>query len=89
MPCNEEWFFTPRNTDVKIPWHVLLKWRLNNPAGFEGNTGIYINTIDPWNLRDKIAASLLKRRDEGKIAKIKIGNEVKTAKNSLEYWIKK
>jgi hypothetical protein len=27
------------------------KWRISNPAGFEGGTKIHVNTIDPWELR--------------------------------------
>ena len=58
VPCNEEWHYKPLDVDVAMPWHVTLKWRINNLAGFEGGTKIYLNTIDPWTLRERVVANL-------------------------------
>jgi len=62
-PCNEEWFFTPLDSPQAIPWMIFLKWRINTPAGFEGNTEIYINTIEPTALRDQMVETLLGLRE--------------------------
>ena len=40
ISCNEEWYYTPIDAVYKMPWHVLIKWRVNVPAGFEGGTSI-------------------------------------------------
>ncbi|MDY5584757.1 MAG: DUF4921 family protein [Arcanobacterium sp.] len=86
VPCNEEWFTKPIDADVAIPWKVLLKWRVSTLAGFEGGTKIYVNTIDPWNLRDKVVPRLLELRAEGKIAaNINIATECSCKINSLKY----
>jgi galactose-1-phosphate uridylyltransferase len=84
-PCNEEWFFTPRDASFRIPWHVLLKWRLNTPAGFEGNTEIYINTVEPRILKERITASLLKAREKKKTSLLLIGEECRLKPDSLRY----
>jgi galactose-1-phosphate uridylyltransferase len=89
MPCNEEWYFTPRDARVTVPWHILLKWRLNVPAGFEGNTEIYINTLEPWALRDKMVLALLEAREKGKVDSIRIGEQCRIKPNCLEYCHKK
>ena len=58
LPCNEECYYRPPDGDVAMPWHILIKWRISNPAGFEAVTNIYVNTIDPWMLRDKVVTKL-------------------------------
>ena len=69
-----------------MPWRVVLKWRISNPAGFEGGTKVYVNTIDPWQLRDKVVPRLLELRAEGRIAStINIATECSCAVNSLKY----
>ncbi|MGH7738686.1 MAG: DUF4921 family protein [bacterium] len=85
IPCNEEWFFAPRDADLPIPWHVLIKWRTLQQAGFEGGTKIYINPLAPEALRNQMAAKLLDLRKTGKIADFRIGDECVTEKNSLLY----
>ena len=35
ISCNEEWYYTPIDSVYKMPWHVLIKLRVNIPAGFE------------------------------------------------------
>ncbi|MCQ2914651.1 MAG: DUF4921 family protein [Alphaproteobacteria bacterium] len=86
IPCNEEWHYRPPAIDVAVPWHVLIKWRISKPAGFEAVTKIYVNTIDPWSLRDKIVPKMFELRNSGKISKsIKIASECDCTPNCLLY----
>lgn len=86
IPCNEEWHCKPIDSDVNMPWRVLIKWRVSTLAGFEGGTKIYVNTIDPWHLRDRVVPRLLELRAEGKIAgTISIATECTCDINSLKY----
>ena len=85
IACNEEWYCSPRDCITKMPWHMLIKWRTNNPAGFEGGTRIYINPVSPIALRDKIVPRLYELRQEGKIAKFLIAEECTLKPNCLKY----
>ncbi len=85
IPCNEEWYYKPPDADVPMPWRVLIKWRVSNPAGFEGGTKIYVNTIDPESLRDKIVPRLFELKNAGKIAYMKIAFECDCVPNCLKY----
>lgn len=85
IPCNEEWYYRPLDADFLMPWHILIKWRVNTPAGFEGGTKIYINTIDPISLRDKMVPRLFELKNQGKIAKFNIAFECQCTPNSLKY----
>lgn len=85
IPCNEEWYYRPMDADFLMPWHILIKWRVNTPAGFEGGTKIYINTIDPISLRDKMVPRLFELKNQGKIAKFNIAFECQCTPNSLKY----
>ncbi|MGH2575178.1 MAG: DUF4921 family protein, partial [Ignavibacteria bacterium] len=87
ISCNEEWYYTPIDSIYKMPWHILIKWRMNVPAGFEGGTKIYINPISPVDLRDKIVPRLYKLRDEGVLGdNIRIAEECKIVHNPLQYF---
>ncbi|MBI2427183.1 MAG: DUF4921 family protein [Ignavibacteriales bacterium] len=86
--CNEEWYYTPIDAVYKMPWHVMLKWRVNVPAGFEGGTSIYINPITPIDMRDKIVPRLYELRNEHKIAHFSIAEECKLHPNPLKYYMK-
>lgn len=86
IACNEEWYYTPRDAIVKMPWHILIKWRTNNPAGFEGGTKIYVNPISPIALRDKIVPRLYELRNAGKIAPFKVAEECQLTPNCLKYY---
>jgi len=88
LPANEEWYYSPLDAIEVMPWHILIKWRINTPAGFEGGTKIYINTLDPEGLRDKLVPNLLKLRAEGKIAPMKIADECLTRPNALKYYLR-
>ena len=85
IPCNEEWHYKPPDADVPMPWRVLIKWRVSNPAGFEGGTLIYVNTIDPESLRDKVVPRLFELKNEGRIALMKIAFECDCVPNCLKY----
>lgn len=85
IPCNEEWYYKPPDSDVPMPWRVRIKWRISNPAGFEGGTNIYVNTIDPETLRDKVVPRLFQLRHEGRIAPMKIAGECDAVPNCLKY----
>lgn len=86
IPTNEEWYCKPPDLDVPMPWRIHLKWRVSTLAGFEGGTKIYVNTIDPWSLRDRVVPKLLELRAEGKIASdITIATECACHPNPLRY----
>lgn len=83
VPSNEEWYHRPPATKVPVRWRMLLKWRISTMAGFEGGTRIYLNTIDPWRVRKRSVENLLKLRDEGKIAPMRIGDECSVSPSML------
>ncbi|WP_241153029.1 DUF4921 family protein [Neoactinobaculum massilliense] len=86
VPVNEEWYSRPIDQTEPAPWRVLLKWRVSTLAGFEGGTKIYVNTIDPGGVRDRVVPRLLELRAEGKLASgINIGTECTNRLNSLRY----
>lgn len=85
VPCNEEWHHRPADVDVPMPWRMVLKWRVSTLAGFEGGTKIYLNTIDPWSLRDRVVPRLYALRAEGRIADMKIATGCPCRPNSLRY----
>lgn len=86
VPCNEEWHHRPADVELPQPWRVMIKLRISTLAGFEGGTKIYINTISPWDLRDRIVAKLYALRDEQHVATgIRIATECLLPRNSLRY----
>jgi galactose-1-phosphate uridylyltransferase len=88
VSCNEEWYYTPIDAIYKMPWHVLIKWRINTAAGFEGGTSIFINPIAPLELRDRIVPRLYNLRDEGRISSaIRIAEECRIYPNPLRYYL--
>jgi hypothetical protein len=69
-----------------MPWRIVLKWRVSNPAGFEGGTKIHVNTIDPWTLRDRAVESLHELREAGRVsAGLRIGDERTSRDARLRY----
>jgi hypothetical protein len=48
-----------------MPLRAVLKWRVSTLAGFEGGTKIYVNTIDPWTVRDRVVTRLHQLRSTG------------------------
>ena len=86
VPTNEEWHYRPPGAPWPMPWRVVLKWRISTPAGFEGGTKIYVNTIDPWELRRRAVATLHELRDAGALADgIRIGDECTPDDTVLHY----
>jgi len=85
VPCNEEWHHRPVDVEVPMPWRMVLKWRVSTLAGFEGGTKIYLNTIDPWALRDRVVPRLYALRSEGRIAAMSIATGCSCRPNSLRY----
>ncbi len=88
ISCNEEWYYTPIDAVYKMPWHVLIKWRVTVPAGFEGGTGIFINPMTPIEVRDKMVPRLYKLRDEGKIDRLRVAEECRVDPNPLKYYLR-
>jgi galactose-1-phosphate uridylyltransferase len=89
ISSNEEWYYTPIDAAYQMPWHVLIKWRVNTSAGFEGGTSIYINPIAPLELRDRLVTNLYSLRYGGKIAgNIRIAEECEMRPNPLRYYLK-
>ncbi|MDZ7339404.1 MAG: DUF4921 family protein, partial [candidate division KSB1 bacterium] len=87
LSCNEEWYYMPRDAIIPMPWHVLIKWRVTIPAGFEGGTKIYVNPFRLKDLRDMIVPRLFEMRDKGKIAPVCIAKECEVKPNSLKYYL--
>jgi galactose-1-phosphate uridylyltransferase len=58
VPSNEEWHHRPPSIDLRMPLRAVLKWRVSTLAGFEGGTKIYVNTIDPWTIRNRTVERL-------------------------------
>jgi galactose-1-phosphate uridylyltransferase len=86
ISCNEEWYYQPRDCLERIPFHVLIKWRVSNPAGFEGGTRIFVIPQRPADVRDGLVPRLFKLRAEGRLAgNIKIAEECPVEPNSLLY----
>lgn len=86
VPTNEEWHYRPPQAPWPMPWRVVLKWRISNPAGFEGGTKVYVNTIDPWELRRRAVAGLTELRSRGAIAPgIRLGDDVSADDARLRY----
>jgi galactose-1-phosphate uridylyltransferase len=88
VSCNEEWYYSPVDAIVKMPWHVLIKWRITVPAGFEGGTSIFINPMTPVELRDRMVPRLYALRDAGAIAPMSIAEECHITPNPLKYYLK-
>lgn len=85
ISCNEEWYYTPKDSLDRIPFHVLIKLRINTPAGFEGGTRIYVNPLSPYRLRDMIVPALYNLRYNGKVQVKNIAEECPVEPNSLRY----
>nr|WP_208382286.1 DUF4921 family protein [Microbacterium ulmi] len=86
VPTNEEWHYRPPGAAWPMPWRVVLKWRISTPAGFEGGTKIYVNTIDPWELRRRAVAALAELRAEGRLGDgIRVGDECTSDDARLRY----
>ena len=86
VATNEEWHYRPSGLDVAMPWRIDVKWRVSTPAGFEGATQIYVNTVSPYAVRDQATDALRSLRGRGHVsASIRIGEECVPAPNLLRY----
>ncbi len=85
VPTNEEWHYRPIDSDLPMPWRVMLKWRVSTLAGFEGATKIYLNTISPYALRDQVVPKLFELRERRQIADLRIATECACRPNPLHY----
>ncbi len=83
VPTNEEWYYQAPSSPVPMRWRLLLKWRISTLAGFEGGTGINLNTIDPWQIASQMTSRLEQLRNEGRIAPMLVGNECKVSPDQL------
>jgi hypothetical protein len=93
VPSNEEWHYQPPDVDLPMPLADVLKWRVSTLAGFEGGTKIYLNTIDPWHLRDRVVRALFELREQGRIApddqdrhRVRLPAELPEATTLIESW---
>jgi galactose-1-phosphate uridylyltransferase len=68
VPTNEEWHHGPPLLDLPIPLRAVIKLRVSTPAGFEGGTKIYVNTIDPWAVRERTVTRLRDLADSGLVS---------------------
>jgi galactose-1-phosphate uridylyltransferase len=85
VPTNEEWHVAPPGVGVPMPWRINLKWRISTLAGFEGGTKINVNTISPFELRERLVGALARLRDEGRIAPMRLGDECDHGPGLLHY----
>lgn len=84
VPTNEEWYHRPVDMDVPLRFRILLKSRMSTLAGFEGATRIYLNSVDPWTLRDQVVEKLEEKREAGLIAPdLLLGNEYRLPPHPL------
>lgn len=68
VPCNEEWRHRPLDVEVPMPLRIELKWRVSTLAGFEGGTRVFVTTIGPWDLRDRMLTALRPLAADGTLA---------------------
>ena len=86
VPSNEEWHTRPAGVPEPMPWRICLKWRVSTLAGFEGATKIYLNTVSPWAVRDRVVGRLHRLRAEGALADgIRIGDDARVRPGMLRY----
>ena len=85
VATNEEWHYRPMDLDVPMPWRINLKWRISTLAGFEGGTQVYVNTLSPFDMRNRVTAALRTLRNDGCVAAIRIAEECTPAPNLLRY----
>ena len=67
---NEEWYYQPRDSAVKIPWHVLIKWRNHRHAGIENIIDIYPDDYGPVELKRILLDKLFKLSADNRIGTV-------------------
>jgi hypothetical protein len=68
-----------------MPFHVLLKWRVNTPAGFEGGSEIHINPLFPELMRDRVLPQLREMAAAGELPGTQLGEECACEEGCLRY----
>lgn len=71
VPTNEEWHHQPPTSDLDSPLRAVLKWRVSTLAGFEGGTRIYLNTIDPWTVQERLTTRLRELAPTGVLGEVR------------------
>jgi galactose-1-phosphate uridylyltransferase len=85
IPANEEWRYASTQDWKGMPVHVLLKWRQNISAGFEGATGIHITPWDPPALKEFMVDRLRTLKAEKGWKTLRIGAEGSIPLNAVPY----
>lgn len=85
VALNEEWYFRPRGSDCALPFHVLVKWRVNTPAGFEGGSEIHINPLFPEQVRDRVLPALRSLAAAGELPGARVGEDCACEEGCLRY----
>lgn len=86
VATNEEWHYKPHDVEVPMPWRINVKWRISTVAGFEGGTQIFVNTLSPFDVHDRVTTELERLRAVGTVApSIRIGQECTPRPNVLRY----
>ena len=85
MACNEEWYYRPKSVEQAMPFHILIKWRVNTPAGFEGSSQIHINPLFPELQHERVLGALKELRNEGRIQGMQLGEECACEAGCLKY----
>ena len=71
VPTNEEWHYQPHTMPgLPMPLRAVIKWRINTPAGFEGGTNVFVNTIDPWTVAERVRGKLHQARSSGELGEV-------------------
>lgn len=87
VPANEEWRHRGADVDLRMPWRISVKWRISTPAGFEGGTKIFITTLSPEAIRDRVVTQLYRLREAGIVSdELSIATETTVRPNSLGYY---
>ncbi|WP_301484111.1 DUF4921 family protein [Intrasporangium sp.] len=68
VPSNEEWHHRPPSLDLPMPLRAVIKWRVSTLAGFEGGTKIYVTTLDPRALRDRVVRRMRELAESGDLS---------------------
>lgn len=85
VASNEEWYHRPPTLEVAMPWHVSVKWRVSTLAGFEGSTKINVNTLSPYDVRNRVLPRLRELRAAGALGEMRLGAECSSARGRLRY----
>ncbi|MBN1480342.1 DUF4921 family protein [candidate division KSB1 bacterium] len=83
---NEEWYYQPRYSDVRIPWHVLIKWRNHRHAGIESITTIYPDEFGPADLKSILLGKLARLAAEKRIGAVALDSKSMSNRHLLPHF---